>query len=120
VLQVVTFACPRGDGTCTTGDDVTVALLRGEIVVGGPRLLEALFPDGMDIAAVDAQPIEWSVDEVSLDEEGGQDVRLFAGQSIARFAPAAGLAQLSGVIAVCTPCKDRWIVPVPSHAGLSQ
>ncbi len=116
---MTTFPCPANDGLCTTGDEVTVALVRGEIVVGGPNLIEAFFPEGIDIAAAHATPMETSLEEIFGGAEGSQDLRLLAGQSIAWFARSTELEQQSGVIATCTPCKHRWIVPVQSGATVA-
>lgn len=107
---MATFPCPRGDGTCTTGDDVTVALLGGEVVVGGPNLISVFFPEGIDFATAEARPIEFPVELLyERDPELSRDPRLLAGLSLADITLSPELAQTSGVIATCSPCGDRWI-----------
>jgi hypothetical protein len=103
------FDCPNGDGTCTTGDDVTVALLDGEVVVGGQKLISVFFPQGIDFATAEARPIEFALDRMDeRDPNMRRDVRMWAGLSLADVTRSPELAEASGIIATCS-CGHRWI-----------
>ena len=101
---MASFPCPKGDGECVASE-VTVALLRGQIVVGGENLISAFFPEGIDFATADARLIDFP------EEWLREDPRSMAGLSISDVTrsddPALSVA--SGIIATCSPCGHRWI-----------
>jgi hypothetical protein len=104
-----TFPCPgKDEGICVADPGGRViAVISGQLRVGHRELLDQVFPDGFD--AEDAKRIPLDLDDASLRTLRGGDPKALGGRKVEEIIPNhPELVGLTGVVATCTPCGDRW------------